>query len=117
MSSLVGGDVIIVSECSEGFGSEEYREANANLVELGSDAWLDSILPKKREIFPRDIYLIGSRWNSQDLAFFCAFVVQNNANCSTQCNQTLRSMSGKQKCSFGPTAPRTGTCARFLLHL
>jgi hypothetical protein len=49
MSSLAGGDVIIVSECSEGFGSDEYREANASLVELGSDAWLDSILPKKRE--------------------------------------------------------------------
>ena len=45
----LGGDVIIVSECSEGFGSEEYREANAKLVELGGAAWLDSILPKKRE--------------------------------------------------------------------
>ena len=42
--------MIIVSECSEGFGSDEYREANASLVELGSDAWLESILPKKREI-------------------------------------------------------------------
>ena len=41
--------MIIVSECSEGFGSEEYREANASLVELGSDSWLESILPKKRE--------------------------------------------------------------------
>jgi nickel-dependent lactate racemase len=41
-----GGDVIIVSECSEGFGSEEYKEANRRLVALGPEAWLDSILDK-----------------------------------------------------------------------
>ena len=41
-----GGDVIIVSECSEGFGSDEYREANQKLVDLGPQDWLESILPK-----------------------------------------------------------------------
>ena len=33
-----GGTLIIASECSEGFGSEEFRPAQAKLVELGADA-------------------------------------------------------------------------------
>ena len=41
-----GGDLIIVSECSEGFGSEEFCAAQKRLVELGPDGFLDSISGK-----------------------------------------------------------------------
>jgi len=41
-----GGDLIIVSECSEGFGSEEFCEAQKRLVELGPAGFLESIAEK-----------------------------------------------------------------------
>ncbi len=41
-----GGDLIIVSECSEGFGSEEFCDAQKRLVELGPEGFLDSIAEK-----------------------------------------------------------------------
>ena len=41
-----GGDLIIVSECSEGFGSEEFCEAQKRLVELGPQGFLKSIAEK-----------------------------------------------------------------------
>ena len=41
-----GGDLIVVSECSEGIGSKEYADAQRRLVELGPDAFLQSILKK-----------------------------------------------------------------------
>ena len=41
-----GGRLIIASECSEGLGSTEFREAQARLVELGPDAFLQAILQK-----------------------------------------------------------------------
>lgn len=41
-----GGDIIIASECSEGLGSTEYREAQRRLVQLGTAEFLESILHK-----------------------------------------------------------------------
>jgi len=41
-----GGDLIIASECSEGMGSPEFVESQRRLVELGPDAFLESILTK-----------------------------------------------------------------------
>ena len=41
-----GGDLIIASECSEGIGSAEFVESQRRLVELGPDAFLQSILKK-----------------------------------------------------------------------
>ncbi len=41
-----GGDLIIASECSEGMGSAEYVDAQRRLIELGPDAFLQSILQK-----------------------------------------------------------------------
>ena len=41
-----GGDLIIASECSEGFGSPEFMDAQRRLVELGPDAFLTSLLGK-----------------------------------------------------------------------
>ena len=41
-----GGDLIVASECSEGIGSAEYREAQRRLVEAGPDAFLASISGK-----------------------------------------------------------------------
>ena len=41
-----GGDLIIVSECSEGFGSEEFCEAQKRLVEFGPEGFLKSIEEK-----------------------------------------------------------------------
>ena len=43
-----GGDLIVASECSEGIGSPEYREAQRRLVETGPDAFLDGIAGKAR---------------------------------------------------------------------
>lgn len=42
-----GGTVIMVSECSEGFGSSEFRDASRRLVELGTDGFLESLLAKE----------------------------------------------------------------------
>ncbi len=42
-----GGTLIIASECSEGFGSPEFQEAQGRLVALGPDAFLQAILRKK----------------------------------------------------------------------
>ena len=42
-----GGDLIIVSECSEGFGSDEFLQAQKNLVSLGVDAFLETLQQKR----------------------------------------------------------------------
>ncbi len=41
-----GGDLIVASECSEGLGSAEYRDAQRRLVEAGPDAFLAGIRGK-----------------------------------------------------------------------
>lgn len=41
-----GGDLIIVSECSEGVGSPEFRAAQERLVALGPDAFLATLMEK-----------------------------------------------------------------------
>jgi nickel-dependent lactate racemase len=41
-----GGTLIIASECSEGFGSDEFREAQAKLVELGPERFLATLTAK-----------------------------------------------------------------------
>jgi len=41
-----GGTIIVASEISEGFGSPEFRAAQARLVDLGPDAFLDTLLVK-----------------------------------------------------------------------
>ena len=41
-----GGTLIMVSECSEGFGSPEFKEAQARLVELGPERFLRTLTAK-----------------------------------------------------------------------
>ncbi len=41
-----GGDLIIVSDCSEGIGSSEFRAAQERLVALGPDKFLETLLQK-----------------------------------------------------------------------
>lgn len=41
-----GGTIIIASECAEGFGSAEYRAAQAELVRVGPDAFLSGLRRK-----------------------------------------------------------------------
>ena len=41
-----GGTLIIASSCSEGFGSPEFREAQARLVELGPERFLATLTAK-----------------------------------------------------------------------
>lgn len=41
-----GGDLIIVSECSEGMGSTEFVDSQKRLVQLGPEAFVNSILQK-----------------------------------------------------------------------
>jgi nickel-dependent lactate racemase len=41
-----GGTLIIASECSEGFGSPEFREAQKRLVELGPERFLATLTAK-----------------------------------------------------------------------
>ena len=52
-----GGDLIIVSECSEGMGSTEFVDAQQRLVELGVSGFLNSI----RQKFHADI----DEWQTQ----------------------------------------------------
>ena len=41
-----GGTLIVASECSEGFGSREFRDAQARLVELGPERFLATLTAK-----------------------------------------------------------------------
>jgi nickel-dependent lactate racemase len=41
-----GGTLIMVSECSEGFGSHEFREAQGRLIELGAERFLATLTAK-----------------------------------------------------------------------
>lgn len=41
-----GGTLIVASECSEGFGSPEFRDAQAKLVELGPARFLATLMAK-----------------------------------------------------------------------
>jgi len=41
-----GGTLIIASECTEGIGSDEFHDSQRRLVELGADAFMQSILQK-----------------------------------------------------------------------
>jgi hypothetical protein len=41
-----GGTLIVASDCSEGLGSKEFRASQRRLVEMGTDGFLQSILPK-----------------------------------------------------------------------
>lgn len=45
-----GGDLFIVSEISEGFGSLEYRQAQQRLIRLGPDGFLREILPREHAL-------------------------------------------------------------------
>lgn len=42
-----GGDLFIVSECSEGMGSKDYVEAQKRLVALGAQKFIDDLWPKE----------------------------------------------------------------------
>ena len=42
-----GGDLIIVAECSEGLGSDEFITSQKNLLKVGLDKFLEQILNKK----------------------------------------------------------------------
>jgi nickel-dependent lactate racemase len=42
-----GGTLIIASECSEGFGSREFREAQARLVAVGQERFLATLTAKR----------------------------------------------------------------------
>jgi nickel-dependent lactate racemase len=42
-----GGNLIVVSECSEGMGSRGFVDAQRRLVELGVDGFLSGIMPKR----------------------------------------------------------------------
>lgn len=52
-----GGNLIIASECGEGLGSKEYADAQARLVDLGPDRFLDSLHAKR--------YADIDEWQSQ----------------------------------------------------
>jgi nickel-dependent lactate racemase len=41
-----GGTLIVASDCSEGLGSKEFRASQRRLVEMGTEGFLRSILPK-----------------------------------------------------------------------
>ncbi len=41
-----GGTLIIASECSEGFGSQEFREAQMKLVDIGPERFMATLLAK-----------------------------------------------------------------------
>lgn len=41
-----GGDMMVVSECSEGLGSSEYADAQRRLIQQGPTSFLDSLLLK-----------------------------------------------------------------------
>jgi nickel-dependent lactate racemase len=41
-----GGTLIVASECSEGLGSPEFRECQERLVQIGPDAFLQTLLRK-----------------------------------------------------------------------
>lgn len=42
-----GGTLIVASACSEGFGSAEFRAAQRRLIDLGPDAFLQTLLAKR----------------------------------------------------------------------
>ncbi len=42
-----GGTLIVASACSEGFGSAEFRAAQQRLLELGAEAFLQTLLAKR----------------------------------------------------------------------
>lgn len=42
-----GGTLIMVSECAEGIGSSHYRDAQAKLVSIGPEAFLETLLAKQ----------------------------------------------------------------------
>ena len=43
-----GGNLFIISECSEGIGSPEYAECQRRLIDMGTEAFMEQILPKTR---------------------------------------------------------------------
>jgi len=43
-----GGNLFIVSECSEGIGSPEYAACQRRLIDVGPEAFMEQILPKTR---------------------------------------------------------------------
>ena len=52
-----GGNLIVASECGEGLGSKAYADAQARLVDLGPDRFLDSLHAKR--------YADIDEWQSQ----------------------------------------------------
>ena len=43
-----GGNLFIVSECTEGIGSPEYAECQRRLIDMGAEALMEQILPKTK---------------------------------------------------------------------
>jgi nickel-dependent lactate racemase len=43
-----GGNLFVVSECSEGIGSPEYATCQKRLIDMGPEAFMEQILPKTK---------------------------------------------------------------------
>lgn len=90
-----GGDLIIVSENSEGLGSEEFKESQKNLADMGSEKFLEMVLAKSHadidewetEMLLRaerassgNIYMYSPGLSAEDRALTCCNMIDDSVD-------------------------------------
>jgi lactate racemase len=93
-----GGDIFIVSECSEGLGSKEYAESQTKLIQMGSDAFLTETALKARADVDEwetvmqikamkqgKIHLFSEGLNREEKAMTGVHVIENLLDAIQQC--------------------------------
>ena len=90
-----GGDLIIVSENSEGLGSEEFKESQKNLADMGSEKFLEMVLAKSHagidewetEMLLRaerassgNIYMYSPALSAEDRALTCCKMIDDSVD-------------------------------------
>lgn len=94
-----GGDLIIVSENSEGLGSAEFKESQKNLSEMGSEKFLEMVLAKSHadidewetEMLLRaerassgNIYMYSPGLSAEDRALTCCNMIDDSVDAAVE---------------------------------
>lgn len=94
-----GGDLIIVSENSEGLGSAEFKESQKNLSEMGSEKFLEMVLAKSHadidewetEMLLRaerassgNIYMYSPGLSTEDRALTCCNMIDDSVDAAVE---------------------------------
>jgi nickel-dependent lactate racemase len=128
-----GGDLIIVSENSEGLGSEEFRDSQQNLAKMGSEKFLEMVLAKSHadidewetEMLLRaerassgNIFMWSPGLSAEDRALTCCNMIDDSVDAAVERSLKKQASAGGGASSRGRVAviPEVRTLAPVKRH-